>query len=712
MGKTTLMQRVNYQVKKEYRKKGLIPVMFSEEQYAVRTLYKLWEHIIRFLEENELEYVGISQELEKIQDHDHYEEACYELLQKHVKNNEHQLLLLIDNFGVMLDKFGKQEQQRFREILTTSANIKIIGGTAVVLESFYRYDKPFFDFFKIVQLSPLNSEEVQTLLLRLGEKHKGKHIKKIIDTQPGRIEALRILTGGVPRTIVMLFNIFLDTDHGNSIDDLKKILDMVTPLYKYRMDDLPAPQQEIVEKLALNWDGMSVSELVNKTRMESKVISAQLNSLAKSGVVRADKSSGKNKFYQLEERFFNIWYLMQHAPKSSIQKVIWLTRFLELWCSGEVLEEMAQGFASRLRQESMNPEYVKAMTNAYATTQGLSLGLRGELIEAATGALKGSSEDLPLSYQMTIDRLKKLLEEEKYNESFRLIKNASLSEELSNTLLGYSYEESGRFEESKAFYEKAVEKGSVFSMHDLALLYEVQYEDYKKAEKYYLMAIESGNVKSMLNLALLYENQFEDYKQAEKYYLMGVEYGNVTSMYNLGLLYQQQYQDDKKAAKYYVEAIEQGDVGAINSMIHLIITNNDKQYVKKSGVWVDKLLKENIDNRSKLIKIRYLLWIDEPEEATLFLKEILPEVLEDEDCILMVSSVLAFAFSKGLRQYVLKLFQQEEYHLKDRFKILYYAMMKLMENEYPNEIKKMGKELEEPVTKMVEYIEHLEKKYS
>ena len=134
-----------------------------------------------------------------------------------------------------------------------------------MLESFYKYDKPFFDFFKIMQLAPLTGEEVRTLLLRLGDKHKTKHIREIVKNQPGRIESLRILTGGVPRTIVLLFNIFLDSDHGDSITDLTKLLDQVTTLYKHRMDELPAQQQELGEKAKVVDTGGCSGLLVNET---------------------------------------------------------------------------------------------------------------------------------------------------------------------------------------------------------------------------------------------------------------------------------------------------------------------------------------------------------------------------------------------------------------------------------------------------------------
>src|SRR5690606_1975909 len=124
----------------------------------------------------------------------------------------------------------------------------------------------------------------------------------IIENNPERIEVIRQLTGGVPRTLVMLFDIFLD-DSGDAFEDLLRILDEVTPLYKHRMDDLPTQLQEIVHTLAINWDGMLTNEIAKKTRIESKAVSAQLKKLEKYEIIESE-SIGKNNIYKIKERFF------------------------------------------------------------------------------------------------------------------------------------------------------------------------------------------------------------------------------------------------------------------------------------------------------------------------------------------------------------------------------------------------------------------------
>ena len=704
MGKTTLMYRAFYELNNRYREEGVLPVIFSEEQYSVRALYKLWEEIAQYLEENEPAYSGILQKMESLEsaNDDAYEGQSFELLKNEIKKQDHRLVLFIDNFGVMVDKFKKRDQQRLREILIDFPRIKIIGGSAVVLESFYRYDKPFFEFFKVLHLDKLNTQEVRTMLRMLGKRYGNQdEVEEIITNQPGRVESLRILTNGVPRTIVLLFNIFLDNINGNSIDDLKQLMDRVTPLYQHRMDNLPPQQQEIVEKLALNWDGMSVAELKKKTRMSSKAISAQLNNLEKSQIITSAKSSGKNKFYQLEERFFNIWYLMHHAPRSYKKKVIWLTRFLELWCGDQTLRKSLKYFEIRLKNEALNPEYTLSLVYAYAQARGVSGAERDGLIETAQNSLQTYNPELvkalPRKTNDFFEQLESLVNKKALNEATGLIEQTALPKSISDTLMGFVKHKAQLYKEAEEYYLRACEDNEVGAMYSLGLLY-IEKKDFENAEKYLLMAIDRGNVEAMFNLGTLYKEK-DDFKNAEKFYLKAIEHNEVKAMNNLAMLYREK-NDFKNAEKYFLKATDHNSGLALNNLLDMYIQNNF--FVRTSEVkpMIDEIIDKNGGLRVKLLKSRFLIWVNQPKEAFPYLKTILPEIFEeDEEYINLLGDLLAFAIAKGLRQAVLKLFTQKEYQLQDRLKVVYY------------EIRRMGKELEEPVNEMVDYIKGLEEKY-
>ena len=57
-------------------------------------------------------------------------------------------------------------------------------------------------------------------------------------------------------------------------------------------------------------------------------------------------------------------------------------------------------------------------------------------------------------------------------------------------------------------------------------------------------------------------------------------------------------------------------------------------------------------------------------------------------------------------------FELPEYEFKNRYKPIWYALMSLMQNEYPHEIKKMGSELKESVDEILQHIDKLQNKYA
>ncbi|MGA1939289.1 NACHT domain-containing protein [Arcobacter sp. YIC-310] len=363
-GKTTLLRKIFIETKKDKDlSKFLIPVKFAEEQYQIRSLSRLWEEVADYLQSiHEDIFPNILDDLEEFFEDEDYELKAFSYFEKHIKKQNKKLLILVDNIDELIGKFSQKEQRRFREILLTSSSFRIIGGSTKMLEQHYDYSKPFYEFFKIVKLKGFNSEESKKFLLSYANTEEKKKIKEVIENTPERLEVIRQLTGGVPRTLVMLFDIFLD-EEGTAFDDLLKILDEVTPLYKHRMDDLPDQLQEIVHTIAINWDGMYTKDIAKKTRMESKAISAQLKKLEKYEIIESE-SVGKNKIYKIKERFFNIWYLMRFGRKKDRQRVEWLIAFLNSWCTKEELELKASDLTKNIKEKNLNPNYVYYMSEA------------------------------------------------------------------------------------------------------------------------------------------------------------------------------------------------------------------------------------------------------------------------------------------------------------------------------------------------------------
>ena len=417
-GKSSLLRRIQIALRDNQETRDwLIPLLFREELYGVTSLCRLWEEAASLLCDRP-GFEELPDAIEAVWETPHYEKDCYLILDRALSRQGVRLVLLIDNIGDLFGKLKRPEQQRLREILHTTKRIQIVGASTVMLEQHYDHGAPFYQFFREINLPGLSQKEALTLLRHLGTHDQQMRLEEVIARTPGRIETLRRLTAGVPRTLVLLFEILLDQD-GNAFRDLELLLDRVTPLYKHRMDDLPAQQQAIVDAVALGWDALSAGEIARATRLPSKQVAAQLKHLERANVIHREPTSTKNNLYRLAERFFNIWYLMRHGRSGDRRRALWLVRFLEVWCSPDELRERALRHLTMLADALLAPEHAWLMTEALrgagldletedrlvkATREYLSEGVRDQVRPSIAEIVEKLEGDLPADFRPFFDR--------------------------------------------------------------------------------------------------------------------------------------------------------------------------------------------------------------------------------------------------------------------------------------------------------------------
>ena len=479
-GKTSLLLRLKYEIEAKKIFSDLVVVQFAEEQYNIFDLCRLWENVAEIIEELD-GFENITHELDEENELDGYAQTCFGIIEKYLVKNNKRLVLLLDNFGDILDRLSSIEQKRLRDIFHCSSHIQFIASSSRALEHTYKHDKAFFEFFKIIKLDGLNKKDTFSLLEQL-TKTSSINIKNIIKNEPYRIEIIRRLTGGIPRTIVLLFEIFLDNS-ANVFDDLEMILDRVTPLYKHRMDDLATQQQAIMDTIALSWDGISSKEIVNglkKRGFDSKKVSAQLILLEKNGLTLSKNIDKKNKLYFIKERFFNIWYLMRYGRNKNKTKVLWLVKFLQEWCVGDEIRQRAMRHIESAKENKLHVKGGIMMAEVLAELCQYNSGLQHKILDETKTSLRKNVPNidkiLSKSNMEIFELAHQLYEDKKYDLA---IKN----------------------------YKLLAETGFVTSMNNLAVLYGDKLGNIDKAKKYYKMAIDKEHAISMSNLATLYYNE-------------------------------------------------------------------------------------------------------------------------------------------------------------------------------------------------------------
>lgn len=351
MGKTTLLKRIEVELRKEKWNKTFIPLLLPEEQYNVKNLAEFWLNCIDVLadvmdrEKKITEAKAIDEKvlhLMSIRDSAALSIEAYEYLTEISAKLGRRPVLLIDNLNLIFDRLHINEQHILRSLMMKNKAPIIIGGSTTYMEGTTDYGAPFYDAFRMHYLEKLRVEELIEILINLSNLVGNVEIIPTIHAHTPRIKALHQLTGGNPRTAVMLFRIIMKGFSKDINDDLEALLDEATPIYKARFEELPEQMQIIIDTIALHWDPITLEKLRKHTRYENGQLSPQLKRLSDMGwIEKPETSQRKGGAYEMSERFFNIWFLMRRSSRRQKKGVYCLSKFLEAYY-GEELNEVAK----------------------------------------------------------------------------------------------------------------------------------------------------------------------------------------------------------------------------------------------------------------------------------------------------------------------------------------------------------------------------------
>ncbi|MEC4748239.1 AAA family ATPase [Methylomicrobium sp. Wu6] len=387
MGKTTLLRRIAVAIEEEEALNNeWLALTFPEEQYNVAYLADLWLNCLYSLIEV-MDQGGKKEAARQLEDKiallpKHDASNALKLLLDEADKNQKRLLMLIDNFDLILRRL-KDERRLLWEILKTESRIVVIGtSNSGIITNEADYET-IAGIFKMDLLKGLSLDETIETLRKLAESNNAPHILTLIDNDPGRIKALHTLTGGNPRTIVLLYKVLKQNlQNGNILNDLDGLLDRVTPVYKTRFEEFPQQAQQLVDALALHWDPITAHHLSDLLDWPVNQVSAQLSRLEQQGVVeKQPPPTGKRVAFQLAERFFNIWYMMRYGRLRSRQKLLWLARFLRIFCHASELQSHAGQCLSKDIQRSSEAGYSMVLAHA-VDDAGLRMALENQALAA------------------------------------------------------------------------------------------------------------------------------------------------------------------------------------------------------------------------------------------------------------------------------------------------------------------------------------------
>ena len=317
---------------------------FAEEQYAVDRLSKFWLNCLDSLADaqeradNQANAARIDDIVKNLSarlpgaskdDGPLAREALSAFLEA-AASLKRRPVLLVDNLQLVFERISGEQQHALRELLMRPGCPILIGASPSPPPDSQDYGAAFYDHFKVHYLRPLEVEEMQALMLHLADAIGREDVRSRIVSHPHRLQVLRQLTGGNPRTTATLFFLYAEDFAPTVFGDLENLLDRVTPLYKARFEELSAQQQVIASAIANHWDPVTSRTLSEVTGLPMTGISGQLDRLEKTGFIERVTLFGQSSAgYQIAERFFNVWFLMRSASRRQRREVEFLTRFIE-----------------------------------------------------------------------------------------------------------------------------------------------------------------------------------------------------------------------------------------------------------------------------------------------------------------------------------------------------------------------------------------------
>jgi hypothetical protein len=208
-GKSTLLRRIEAEV---YTNKRLMKeyecVNLGEEQSGIYKIYDLWDNVIRDLNTKGYQIEEIDFRTYK-DDLKEYTKKLHRQIINSIRSKKKRLILLIDNIDRVLKNLG-EDTDLLRELLMNYLDIRIIGGSTYMSEYFWEYDQPFYQFFTIRHLEPLSLNEINDLLIHWSEVKNLPELKDVITKHPGKLQSIRMLTDGTPRTMLIFVDMLLN----------------------------------------------------------------------------------------------------------------------------------------------------------------------------------------------------------------------------------------------------------------------------------------------------------------------------------------------------------------------------------------------------------------------------------------------------------------------------------------------------------------------
>ena len=338
-GKTMLLARVAAELRAdEELSRRFFPVRFMEESQEIFTMTDFWlETLFHLARESAAHDPGFAKELQAtyVALAGRWRDSMLELyaraaVLRAIDRVGKRLVLMVENLQSLLASVDSIFGWKLREVLQCEPGIILLATATSRFKGLDDVSQPFFEFFRILYLKPLDTEACGRLWRVVsGDEKKGREIRP-----------LQILTGGSPRLVVIAA-----CAHRRSLcgllENVVRLIDDHSEYFRGHLEIL-APRERRVYLAVLDlWQLSSSNEIAARARMDIRPVSTLLGRLIARGAVVVE-GNGKKRRYAAAERLYSIYYkLRRERDEASV--VHNLVRFMASFYLDDALVKIGTG---------------------------------------------------------------------------------------------------------------------------------------------------------------------------------------------------------------------------------------------------------------------------------------------------------------------------------------------------------------------------------
>lgn len=357
-GKSTLLRMLRLRIRREAELSGAwLPVSFPEEQFDVASLRDFFAGALKILAQNDVP--AAKEWLDKVEqetNNEQSEELSVAGLRDISRHEGKRLILFVENLDRLLGEALRPRMKgTLRRLLMTDPFMILIGSAVHVFDSLRRYDEAFFNYFQPVPLERLTEDEVLEMLRRRAQFDENAPFNDKLGRNEAKIREIAYLSGGNPRFVLMFYELLSESKVTTAIQQLRRLVDELTPLFKHELESLPEQQRKIVHALMEKGGTASPKDLTGPSRLSMNSVSTQLSRLKEAQILEVrGGGKGRQAFYTVPDRLFSIWYKMRYLRQER-RRIELFVEVLEVWFDAEERHQLLQSLVSMVDADKKRP---------------------------------------------------------------------------------------------------------------------------------------------------------------------------------------------------------------------------------------------------------------------------------------------------------------------------------------------------------------------